>query len=284
MKISLVLATIGRTAELEVCLKSLAAQTDHAFEVLVVDQNCDDRLLPVVEAARESGLTVNHLRLDHPGLSRARNLGLVHAIGEVIGFPDDDCWYEPDAVAAVRRAFAAEDGLQGAVGCWVEQSNARGPLAPTGSLRNKDWRNFRGGDASSISLFLRKELIDQLGGFDPRFGVGHWYGAAEETDLILRALARGARLIHCPSARVHHHYSTTAQGSSASVCAAVRRRARGTGGLYAKHELQPWTVLRGLAAPVVIPFITLRWPALVRGVFVSLGRLEGFLRWTLQER
>ena len=42
-QLSLIVATLGREAELARCLGSLAAQTRRDFEVVIVDQNADDR-------------------------------------------------------------------------------------------------------------------------------------------------------------------------------------------------------------------------------------------------
>jgi glycosyltransferase involved in cell wall biosynthesis len=226
-----------------------------------------------------TGLRLRHLRLDYPSLSGARNLGIRHATGNIVGFPDDDCWYEPDAVSAVQNAFAADPELRGAIACWVEQSAAKGIALPQGALSLSAWRNYRGGDASSITLFMQKHLLQRLEGFDERFGVGCWHGAAEEIDLVLRALAGGARLVHCPAARVHHAFSTETPGPLRKACVAARKRARGTGGIYAKHGLGPWTVVRGLVAPSIVPLLRARWADAVRGCYISLGRLEGFIRW-----
>ena len=85
----LVVATVGRTDELGRLLDSLAAQDYERLRVVVVDQNDDERLAPIL-AGR--ALQLEHVRSVR-GLSRARNAGLRLIEGDVVAFPDDDCTY-----------------------------------------------------------------------------------------------------------------------------------------------------------------------------------------------
>ena len=73
--ISLIIATMGRVAELHDLFDSLVAQNYPALDVILVDQNGDDRLAPVV-AAYAQRLTLRHIRSPRPHANAARNLGL----------------------------------------------------------------------------------------------------------------------------------------------------------------------------------------------------------------
>lgn len=288
MKLSLVLATYGRADELGRCLGSLAVQEDRHFELLVMDQNPDDRLVNMIGNYRNQGNSIQHVRLSKPGLSEARNEGLRIATGDIIGFPDDDCWYEPQTVARIRHMFTEDESLSGVVADWVEQTNGGGnnQANNTDPLTLDAWRNFRGGAASSITLFLKRNLLTELQGFDDRLGVGKWYGAAEETDLILRALAAGANIKRANAAKVHHAFAITQQSSSHIKSAAqrARARARGTGAMYAKHHLPIKTVARGLVAPVLKPLARMQFGhPLQLGWATALGRFEGMRRWHKEE-
>lgn len=283
MKASLILATLGRTDDVGHAIRSLAAQSDRRFELIVVDQNPDDRLVPYLDEGARAGLGITHLRLDRPSLSGARNLGLAEASGDIVAFPDDDCWYEPDTIKHLLAAFEANASLDGLIGHWVEQAAAQNQTPRSVLLSNDDWRRFRGGNASSITLFIKRQLLVELGGFDERFGVGRWYGAGEETDLIFRALEAGAKLLSMPEIRVHHRFSTQKTAPLLEDCRNARKRARGTGGLYAKHRLDTWIVVRGLLAPVIYPILKAEFRSTFRGIFVSLGRLEGMTAWHWKE-
>ena len=286
MLVSLVLATVGRTTELARGLQALAAQTCRDFEVLVIDQNGDDRLLPLVESARQAGVTLRHVRFDRRSLSGARNHGLQLAAGEVVGFPDDDCWYEPDTVARLVdrwQAAAVPPALM--VGCWVEQATAVGDLdAQAQALRPDEVRAFRGRRASSITLFVRTALLRELGGFDERLGVGQWFGSAEETDLVMRVAARAEPMSYEPSVRMHHAFALagTRPRRSADDLERLRRRERGTGALYVKHALSGWVIGRGLLAPWLVPLLRGRPEAARIGWHCVRGRIEGLREWRRQ--
>ncbi|MGZ4959252.1 MAG: glycosyltransferase family 2 protein [Methylomonas sp.] len=280
MKLSLVMATVGRTTEISTFLESLKAQTNQNFELIVIDQNQDDRLLPIVQAGRQANLDIIHERLSPPNLSSARNKGIRLARYECIAFPDDDCWYEADVVKNVIDL--AEKGLDGVIARWHEQEPV-GKLAH--ELSSERWRKFRAAPASSISLFIMRRALERHGDFDSRFGVSQWYGSGEETDLVLRMLAGSGRLRYSPEVVVHHPFSPAPIGSLRQVCRNGLRRARGTGALYAKHRLHSFVIVRGFLAPVLKPLLPPTSIAkLLTGIFISFGRIQGFIRWRYCQR
>lgn len=285
MRISLILATINRSEDFGRFVDALISQSCREFELIVVDQNFDDRLLPYISNALTAGLTVLHLRLTPPSLAGARNLGLKHARGDFIGFPDDDCWYEINTIGSVLAAVEQHVEWEGVVAHWVEQAQFDRPEMNTGILVHSDWRRFRGGNASSITLFLSRNLFLRLGGFDERMGVGQWYGAGEESDFVLRALSAGAVIGRWPTARVHHLYWAHVTERPGLTWRAVQCRARGTGAMYVKHRLPLATIVRGLLAP---PFVAIhggmRAKDLGFALALCIGRFQGALQWLLTER
>jgi glycosyltransferase involved in cell wall biosynthesis len=276
---SLVLATVGRTSELNRLFDSLLVQTFHDFEVIVVDQNQDGRLMPILHRARCLGLAIRHLRFSPPNLALARNAGIAEASGQWLGFPDDDCWYEPQTLERIRLRSRRADRPQGIISRWVEQDAA----VPAGVLSWQRSSRFRDIPVSSITLFFQYSLIERIGGFDGRLGVGQWFGAGEETDMILRALHSGALIAHEPAARVHHRVEPPHITVSASALNSARLRARGTGAMYAKHRLPAWVITRGLLSPLIKPLCRGHLGDELRhGYAVARGRLDGWLGWWRQ--
>lgn len=104
-QISLVVSTVGRTWELSRLLDSLLAQEFKDFDIVVVDQNLDDRIAPILEQYC-SKLIISRIQTPkRRGISSGRNDGWRQACGEFIVFPDDDCWYPPWFLAKGIRSL-----------------------------------------------------------------------------------------------------------------------------------------------------------------------------------
>ncbi len=200
--ISLIVATINRVAELDRLFDSLDRQSCRAFEVIVVDQNGDDRLLPVI--ARHPDLTIRQFRSGR-GLSRARNVGLPYARGDIIGFPDDDCWYPDDLLATVRQWFDSRPEFGGLFTILRDADGKPvGPKWPSSArICSKDdvWHCGISPDA-----FLRRQVTDAIGTFNEQLGAGaaSRYQSGEDLDYFLRPLALGFQLWYDPGLTVHH--------------------------------------------------------------------------------
>jgi len=202
VRFSLIVATLGRDREVAELLDSLLAQGRADFEVLIVDQNDDDRL-GAIDAAYAPRLSLRRLRSSIRNANHARNLGLRHARGAIVTFPDDDCLYPPGVLDRVDAAFAADESLQ----------VMTGPAAsPAGGLGSGRWRAESGPiDLASVwtsviefNIFLRRESALALGGFDEGMGPGSPFGSAEGNDLVCRAIARGWRAQYDLALRIIH--------------------------------------------------------------------------------
>jgi glycosyltransferase involved in cell wall biosynthesis len=273
------MGTYGRTTDVGRMIASLGAQTSRAFELIVVDQNSDDRLRPFLSEGSRLGIDIVHARLATPNLSAARNLGLKMARHEVIAFPDDDCWYDSSVVSRVLELLADGDGLGGVVAFWPEDDPARHP-AHAQAYDLAEWRRFRGPPACSITIFVRRSVLEAIGGFDERMGVSRWFGSSEDIDLMFRLLAAGVVVRYEPRVVVHHPASMVSPEHSLAEIRKQRLRQRGIGAIYAKHRLAWPVVARGLVSPLVRPFLPPKnWRAVLCGIAVSWGRIEGYVRW-----
>jgi GT2 family glycosyltransferase len=247
----LVVATVGRVDELGRLLTSLERQTHRAFTVLVVDQNGDGRLHPVLGS--HPGLDI--ARLESPaGLSRGRNAALGRLHADVVAFPDDDCAYPEDLLERVGRTLAGRPELDGLTGRAVaEDGSSSASREAEGAVLTRDnlWNR-----AISFTIFLRRELVARVGLFDEQLGLGSgtpWH-SGEEIDYLVRALAAGARIEYDPSLVVRHRLGV----DDAEV---GLRDGASVGYLLRKHRYGPRMLARMLVRPV-------------GGVAVSLARRD----------
>jgi glycosyltransferase involved in cell wall biosynthesis len=269
----LVLCTVGRRHEPDRLLASLAGQTHHAFRVVLVDQNDDDRLVPLLRRYAE----VEVLHLHSPrGLSRARNVALPHLRAELVALPDDDCAYPPDLLERAARRFAEDATLDGLTG---RDADARGrgsrdwPAARTTVTAQNVWYH-----GLSAAVFLRRGLIERVGPFDEQLGLGSAtaWSSGEEVDYLIRATRLGARLQYDPQLVVEHE---TPELDRDALRAIGRRDGGAVGYLLRKHSYPPRAVARMLVRPMGGAAVSLarRDPTRARYHLDTLrGRLAGY--------
>lgn len=235
MRISLIVSTLGRTDELAAFLASLKAQTYREWELIIVDQNNDDRVASVLA---RSGVPARHLK-SPCGASRGRNVGLAAAAGDIIAFPDDDCIYEPETLANLVRVFTECPEVGAVIGCWAEK----------GCVRKAINRFSVFCRAGTCFYFIRREWTDRIGRFDEEFGPGPKarYQGGEDTDYLIRGLKLGMKISRVPEIRIHH------PDMPVSAFAATKVRSYGTArmALLRKHGYPLWFRLANMAFPIV---------------------------------
>jgi len=202
-KFSLILATNGRTVELDRFFHSLATSRFDDFECVVVDQNPDSRLADLLARWAER-IAIKYVR-SSIGLSHARNAGMLRATGEFLAFPDDDCWYTPRLLPNVLNFFADHPGygllsvgVRDAANVvsgnrWIQDAC---DLTTTNLFRT----------SVGYALFLRRQAIAGLPQFDESLGVGAGtpFASGEDTDYVFRLLSSGIKGRFERRLTIHH--------------------------------------------------------------------------------
>ncbi|WP_308620320.1 glycosyltransferase [uncultured Desulfovibrio sp.] len=184
-RLDLLVATRGRVRELDRLLASLERQTYRNFHIFLADQDepgyLDDML------ARHTSLPLTRVMLPSRGVSIARNILLERARGDILVFPDDDCWYAPETLERVCAAFAEHPSCGALLGVWSPSPEvavrgiSSGVVGRVGLFRL----------AGTCVQFFRREAVAGLR-FDPLLGPGTGlpYGCGEDTDYLLHAHER----------------------------------------------------------------------------------------------
>jgi len=271
--VSLITATYNRYSELIKLIDSLMIQSNKNFELIIIDQNPDELILPIVERAINAGIVITHIKTTKRGLSIGRNIGIKVAKYNIIGIPDDDCWFEKNTIENLCNYFNAHPEVGAVSALWSEfdqnKNNYEFTYSKSKAFALKQFTN------PSSQLFFSKKMFELYGTFDERFGVGQFLGAGEETELILRLLKNDIKVNFSPDIIVHHPYTP-----SRPPLSKIRKYERSMGALFLKCKISIFVILRGFISPLdKFKKINLLY-ALVK----SIGRFEGMLYWITTAR
>ena len=218
--ISVIVTTYNREDALDAVLRSLAAQTDRNFEVLIADDGSSPTTAALVTQWKSRlGLPLYHVWHEDRGFRAAeiRNRAISQSSGLYVIFLDGDCLVRSDFVAAHRRLAEAGWFVTGnralltlelttvilnaqlraegwGLSQWLAQRwrgglNRLAPLVnfPLGRLRKMRSRVWE--DARSCNLAVWRSDLARVDGFDASYS--GW--GKEDSDLLVRLLHAGVR-------------------------------------------------------------------------------------------
>ncbi|MEQ8814804.1 MAG: glycosyltransferase family A protein [Thalassobaculum sp.] len=246
--LSIVVPTVGRVEEVGRLLDSLRPQLGPGDQLVVIDQNSDDRLGPVLAAAAD--LRPERVRAEARGASHARNVGLAHVRRAVVWFPDDDGWATPGQLEAIRRCLEREPETDVVAGRIVDEdgrpSMGRWPDRPVQATRGNVWRV-----GAEATMVFRRRFFERVGGFREAIGVGSRgpWGAGEGQDLLLRGLAAGCRIGYRPDIVFGH--PNKFERDEAAILRKAASYARGVGYVMGVNGYSPLELVPHLLKPLV---------------------------------
>ncbi|HEX9072216.1 MAG TPA: glycosyltransferase family 2 protein [Pseudolabrys sp.] len=218
--ISVIVTTYNREDALDAVLRSLARQSDTAFEVIVADDGSAPATARLIDAWQPKiGHRLEHVWHADRGFRAAeiRNRAILAARGAYCVFLDGDCIVRSDFVATHRRL--AEPGCfvtgnrvllsselttkvllekltpeSWSLAHWLVERWRGGvnrfsallhlPLGPLRRIRRGAWRGAR-----SCNLAIWRSDLDRVDGFDVAYS--GW--GKEDSDIIVRLLHSGVR-------------------------------------------------------------------------------------------
>ena len=208
MMMTALVCTRNRGAQVVDAVRSILAN-DHAdFELIVVDQSTDDLTESAIAEMRHDA-RLRYIRSSEKGLSNARNLGIGHAKSAIVAMTDDDCIVPPDWITRMERAFQNPAPLSIVLGNVVaaEYDKSKGFVpnySQTTSFIANDLSDKHRVEGMAACMGMSVDAWKQLSGFDPMLGAGSPFHSADETDMIIRALLKGQRVIQTPDVVVIH--------------------------------------------------------------------------------
>jgi glycosyltransferase involved in cell wall biosynthesis len=198
-------------------LRSVRDQEYENWEILVIDQsfNAKAEIRDIVGDVKRGGLPVRLFYQETPNASRARNVGILAATGEILVFLDDDVevhradflWnharnYDAPEVGGVSGQIVSPDRTVRFDRHWMSRRPRVGWLYFPQNYGYRAWVE----SGRSANLSVRRSLAIAVGGMDERYEKG---AHREEADFCWRCVRNGARFVFDPEASVVHHEEGT---------------------------------------------------------------------------
>ena len=206
--ISVLLCTRNRQTKLPKAIESILRNSYRDFELIVVDQSTDEESRVKAESFRDPRLV--YIRTATVGLSRARNIAIRAARGDIVAFVDDDCICDPNWLSSIVAEFKRDSSVMGVFGrviaygeqgdgmfcpCLIDARERRTvdtPVVPQQVL------------GSGNNMAFRKDVFCHIGLFIESLGAGTHMKSGEDTEFVYRALRRRMKFVFAPDPLVYH--------------------------------------------------------------------------------
>jgi glycosyltransferase involved in cell wall biosynthesis len=283
MKISAIIATYGRNIELMNLLVSISRQNYQEFEVIIIDQNSDNRVNKISHKTEISSKKLKVIKQQKKSLSKARNKGIKQAIGDIYFFPDDDSIIPHDFFSKIADQFKKDSSIDFISVPVLEKGHdlSKFDAEKHKKISIKNARTL----TTATSILYKKQIITDIKSFDTHFGLGGKFESSEDLDFVLRTLYSGYKgcfytgtfVIHANPVKIYDAY----------IAKRAYRYNRGFGALVRKHikafrnTYILYQFLWELLINIVNVLIRFPWDA-GRSLYNYLslkGKIEGFLQY-----
>lgn len=149
LPLSIIVSTYNWPAALRLCLRSLMAQPDRDFEIIVADDGSGPETAELIAQTRQaSPVDIRHVWQEDAGFRKSMilNTAIADARGDYLIFVDGDCIVQPDFIRQHRKLARA--------GCLVTGSRIMLARELSGTLlREQDF---------DFARFRRRALFERL--------------------------------------------------------------------------------------------------------------------------
>lgn len=209
--VDLVIISYNTLSYLRDCIQSIRNYTRCPYRLIVVDNGSTDGSTEFLH--REQNITVIENKENH-GYARACNQGIMIGDSEFLVILNTDVKVSSGWLTEMIKT-AHRDPMIGVVG--PKMVNAQNQIVGAGVTKLDQYCSGRGWlDPDGIGVYdrqedcfsvggacymIRRSVLEQVGAFD-----GGYFFYFEESDLSLRIIEKGYRVVYAPQAKIVHHH------------------------------------------------------------------------------
>jgi GT2 family glycosyltransferase len=213
------ICTCNRGDLVRTTVASVLANQNAPFQLLILDQS-DTEVTREALSLYAADPRVHLLALPTKGLGIARNVAIRHALerqcASVI-FTDDDCTVPSSWIEEMERVAAADPRIAVVFSNVLPgEFDASAGIIPMykrqGTQVFRTLSERRRSRAIGASMWVRPQIVEQLGFFDELLGAGGKFCSCEDWDLADRAILAGFQVVETDATHViHDGFRTFAQ-------------------------------------------------------------------------
>ncbi len=263
------------------CLNSCLKQEIEPIKIVLIDQNDTPLRIPKEIISNER---IEIIKVNKKSISEARNSISIPDGTDWIFFCDDDGFPDDNYSIVFNNILNENPNLDLFGGVYLREDN-------------KEYYNSRqklkGGIKSFVdtkkimgsNLIIRTNIFDELGRFSPDFGVGAFWGAGEETDLVWSAYFKKKRINFFHELIIYH--PPVLSRSLYGEMEKSYKYGMGKAGLVAKWLFKKgklivlYELFEMLALPVITIFLgifTVNFKIVLASLATIAGRVTGLVR------
>jgi glycosyltransferase involved in cell wall biosynthesis len=206
--ISALVCTCGRGRLVVDTVLSILANAHPNSELVVVDQSKDDETLEALKPF-STDPRLRYLKSATVGKGDALNVGLRATKGTAIVITDDDCTVPPNWLETFASIFATHPKVAVAFCCVEagEHDRAAGfvpDFVRTGDRMLTSMHDARHVRGLGAGIAVRRDMIEEIGGFDPMLGPGSKFPDCDDRDIAIRALLARHHVFETSTIAVKH--------------------------------------------------------------------------------
>lgn len=190
------------------CLDSVLRNSDHAYRIVVIDDGSDQYTKTLIKRYAVSNVNLQVITNENNlGFVKSCNRAIRQSDSEYLVLLNSDTVVPPGWLGRLKQCLDSDPGIGIANPLSNEAANLSIPIAPGCNFLGQDegLRDRNAGypeivTAVGFCLAMRRRMLEEIGLFDEVFDQGY----CEETDICMRAMKAGWKVVACDNLYVYH--------------------------------------------------------------------------------